>query len=83
MATVVAREEEVFQKKEVPANGEIMKIDEVARLLRIPESSLYRLAEEGRIPCVKVGKHWRFRMSTLSRWMDIQEEERWPSRDRK
>ncbi len=81
--SVAASVEETLahQVEETSGNGrdQILKIGEVANLLRIPESSLYRLAEDGRIPCLKVGKHWRFRMSTLTRWMEDQEKERWPS----
>ena len=49
---------------------DVMTIDEVCQYLRIPKSSLYRLAQEGRIPCQKVGKHWRFRKEALDRWLE-------------
>jgi len=39
---------------------ETMTIDETAQYLRISQSSLYKLTQEGRIPCQKVGWHWRF-----------------------
>jgi excisionase family DNA binding protein len=48
----------------------VMTIDEVAEYLRIPRSSLYKLAQEGRIPCQKVGRHWRFRREALDRWLE-------------
>ncbi len=48
---------------------EVMTIEEVCRYLRIPKSSLYRLAQEGRIPCQKVGKHWRFHRDALDTWL--------------
>ena len=49
---------------------DVMTIDEVCQYLRIPKSSLYRLAQEGRIPCQKVGKHWRFRKEAIDRWLE-------------
>lgn len=49
---------------------DIMTIQETSRFLRIPVSSLYKLAQEGRIPCQKVGRHWRFRMETIEKWLD-------------
>jgi excisionase family DNA binding protein len=49
---------------------EIMKIEEAAEYLRVPLSSLYKLAQEGKIPCQKVGKHWRFRKETIDHWLD-------------
>jgi len=39
---------------------EIMSIKEVSEYLRIPISTIYKLAQSGQIPAVKVGKHWRF-----------------------
>ena len=49
---------------------EIMTIEEASRYLRIPLSSLYRLAQAGKIPCQKVGRHWRFRREAIDRWLD-------------
>ena len=40
--------------------SEILTIDETAELLKIPRSSVYRLAQQGKIPAKKVGRHWRF-----------------------
>ena len=48
---------------------DIMTIEETARYLRIPLSSLYRLAQAGKIPCHKVGRHWRFHHATLVKWI--------------
>jgi excisionase family DNA binding protein len=38
--------------------------------LRIPLSTLYKLAQEGRVPCQKVGRHWRFRRQAIDRWLE-------------
>ena len=48
----------------------IMTIQEIASYLRIPRSTVYKLAQEGRIPSQKVGRHWRFRKETIDRWLD-------------
>ena len=48
----------------------IMTLTEVADYLRIPKASVYKLAQQGRIPCQKVGKHWRFRREALDRWLE-------------
>ena len=37
--------------------------------LKIPRSTLYKLVQEGRVPAVKVGRHWRFSKSTLDQWI--------------
>lgn len=49
---------------------EIMTIAETCRYLRIPRSSLYKLAQEGKIPGQKVGRHWRFRRESIDRWLE-------------
>ncbi len=48
---------------------EVMTIEEAAKYLRIPLSSLYRLAQDGKVPCQKIGRHWRFHRQTLIQWM--------------
>jgi excisionase family DNA binding protein len=48
----------------------IMTVEEVATYLRIPRSSVYKLAQRGKIPCQKVGRHWRFRRESVDRWLD-------------
>ena len=49
---------------------EIMTIGEAAQYLRISSSSLYKLAQTRRVPCQKVGRHWRFRKEALDRWLE-------------
>lgn len=54
----------------MPKNeSEIMTIEETAEFLRIPVSSVYRLAQNGKIPAQKVGKHWRFYRPALTDWI--------------
>jgi excisionase family DNA binding protein len=52
------------------APGDVLTIDELADYLRISRSTLYKLAQEGRIPCQKVGRHWRFRKQAIDRWLE-------------
>lgn len=47
----------------------VMTVDEVAAYLRIPRASVYKLAQKGRIPGQKVGRHWRFRRETIDEWL--------------
>jgi len=48
---------------------QILTIEEASGYLRIPLSTLYKLAQEGRVPCQKVGRHWRFHQETLKEWL--------------
>jgi excisionase family DNA binding protein len=49
---------------------DVMTFEEVLAYLRIPRSSLYKLAQEGKIPSQKVGRHWRFRREAIDRWLE-------------
>jgi excisionase family DNA binding protein len=49
---------------------EVLNIDQLSRYLRVPKSTLYKLAAEGEIPSHKVGRHWRFRRESVDRWLD-------------
>ena len=51
---------------------EILTLEEVAHYLRLKPQTIYKWAQERRIPAVKLGKEWRFRKSILDRWMDEQ-----------
>jgi excisionase family DNA binding protein len=46
---------------------------QAAALLRVHQKTLVRLAREGRVPAIRVAKHWRFRASTLNLWLAGQE----------
>lgn len=48
---------------------DILTIEEISAYLRIPKSTIYKLVREGRIPCQKVGRHWRFRKSAIDDWL--------------
>ena len=41
-------------------DGHILTIVEVAHFLRVPKSTVYKLARLGQIPARRIGKHWRF-----------------------
>lgn len=43
-----------------PQTNKIMNIQEVSAYLRIPVSTIYYLAQKGKIKGAKFGRHWRF-----------------------
>jgi excisionase family DNA binding protein len=64
-----------FQKRNhapVQAN-EVLTIDELSAYLKIAKSTLYKLAQDRRVPGQKVGKHWRFRKATIDQWLSDSE----------
>jgi excisionase family DNA binding protein len=44
---------------------EILNIKEVSEYLKIPVSTIYKLVQDGKVPAIKVGKHWRFMKKDL------------------
>jgi excisionase family DNA binding protein len=57
-------------------NDSVLTIDELSAYLKIAKSTLYKLAQENRLPGQKVGRHWRFRKETIDRWLDRNRRER-------
>jgi len=51
---------------------DILTIKEVAEYLKVTERTLYRLAQEGRIPAFKVGGSWRCRRADIDAWIEDQ-----------
>ena len=48
---------------------EVLTIDELALYLKLSKSSLYKLAQVGKVPGQKVGKHWRFHKHAVDAWL--------------
>jgi excisionase family DNA binding protein len=44
---------------------ELLGADDVAELIGVKETTVYRWCKEGKLPCLKVGKHWRIRREAL------------------
>ncbi len=49
--------------------SDVLTIDELSAYLRVAKSSLYKLAQEGKLPAQKVGKHWRFHRAAIDQWL--------------
>ena len=52
-----------------PSESEILTVLDVARFLRVPKSTVYKLARLGQLPASKIGKHWRFLRRDIHDWM--------------
>ena len=48
--------------------------DEFEGYLQVSKSSLYKLAQDGKVPGQKVGRHWRFHRATIDRWLACRSE---------
>lgn len=47
----------------------LLGIPEAAELLRVHDKTLQAMARAGTVPCVRMGKYWRFRASSLDAWV--------------
>ncbi|HUO61663.1 MAG TPA: helix-turn-helix domain-containing protein, partial [Candidatus Acidoferrales bacterium] len=47
----------------------LLDSDEAASLLKIHPKTLQRMAREGKIVGIQIGKLWRFRASDLDHWL--------------
>src|SRR5215207_2685439 len=52
---------------------ELLGAEEVAALLGVKETTVWRWCREGTLPCLKVGKHWRLRREALESFLKQQE----------
>lgn len=51
------------------ANSDIFTVADVATYLKLPVSTVYRLAERREIPGHKVGRQWRFQRAVIDEWL--------------
>jgi excisionase family DNA binding protein len=49
--------------------GNVLTIEELADYLKISKSTLYKLAQNGVLPGIKVGRHWRFHRDAVDEWL--------------
>lgn len=59
----------MFGDRQPAVGHEILTVQEVARFLRVPASTVYKLARAGKMPASKIGKHWRFIRRDLDAWV--------------
>ena len=49
--------------------AEMLTAKEMQTLLQVDRSTIYRMAEAGRLPAIKVGKQWRFPADQVESWL--------------
>lgn len=53
----------------LPMTDDILDADEVAKLLKLNEQTVKRLANRGEIPGFKIGGRWRFRREAIEEYI--------------
>ncbi|MFH1878562.1 MAG: helix-turn-helix domain-containing protein [Candidatus Omnitrophota bacterium] len=54
-------------------SNSILTVAELADYLKMKVVTIYKHAQEGKIPAFKVGSKWRFKKETIDKWIEGQE----------
>lgn len=49
--------------------SELLRTKDIQELIKVDKSTIYRMAEDGRIPAIKVGRQWRFPEDRIEDWL--------------
>jgi excisionase family DNA binding protein len=55
---------------------ELLAATDVAGMIGVKETTVYRWCKEGKLPCLKIGKHWRIRREALEDFLKQSERPR-------
>ncbi len=50
-------------------SDEVMNIDELAKYLKLPKPTVYKVAQSGELPGRKAGRQWRFHKDAIDKWL--------------
>jgi excisionase family DNA binding protein len=53
----------------VESGNEILTMKDICDLLRVHQSTIYKLIKKGKIPSFRIGSDWRFRRDMIERWV--------------
>jgi excisionase family DNA binding protein len=53
----------------VQLDGPLLRPDEAARLLAVKTNWIYEAVRDGRLPCLRLGRHIRFTRAMLEQWL--------------
>jgi len=57
-------------KNKPPETERLMTLEEISHYLQISIHTLYKMAQQDRIPAFKVTNKWRFRRSEIDSWIE-------------
>ena len=52
--------------------ADLLTTRQLQEILRVDRTTIYRMAESGRLPAVKVGNQWRFPRDQIETWLQRQ-----------
>lgn len=53
--------------------SQMLTAKEIQTILEVDRSTVYRMAEDGRLPAIKVGRQWRFPAQQIEDWLNAQQ----------
>lgn len=53
----------------VRLDGPLLRPEEAARLLAVKTNWIYEAVRDGRMPCLRLGRHIRFTQAMLEQWL--------------
>lgn len=56
-------------KQENPTMDKWLTLEQIAEYLQMSTSSIYKMAQAGKIPAYKIGRQWRFKKEEIDRWV--------------
>ena len=62
--------------KNTAPETQLLAVTDVAAMIGVKESTVYRWCSEGTLPCLKIGKHWRIRRGVLEDFLRERERPR-------
>src|SRR5215213_9345355 len=64
------------ESKNTARETELLAVADVAEMIGVKESTVYRWCSEGKLPCLKIGYHWRIRRGVLEDFLKERERPR-------
>jgi excisionase family DNA binding protein len=55
-------------------NEEVLRLKDVAALLKVGEKTVYSMAQTGELPAFKVRGQWRFSRKDIDAWIEQQKQ---------
>lgn len=54
----------------------LMTVEEVAKYLKVEQSTIYTWAKIGKIPAIKISRFWRFKKEDIDKWLEERKNEK-------
>jgi excisionase family DNA binding protein len=48
----------------------LLTIDDLSNYLKISKETIYKMAQKGNLPAIKIGNQWRFKKDRIDDWLN-------------